>query len=158
MRNNLIVAAFIIGGGLLLYYLAFVDAGKEERQAREEYRSNRALWEESRPREYTFVYDYWCYCADNLGGAVRVTVRNGWTIDSIKYVSNGEQPTGMFAGPQFYTIDHLFDKVRSWSSRADEMSVEYDPEFGYPRRASVDYSLNTADDEAGFSAYGFAHK
>ena len=125
-------------------------------QESERFNAARALWEGTRARDYTFVYDIKCYCSHNFGHPVRVSVRDGSKVESILYVHNDAPPTGLFQGGKFFTIDDFFDEIEGWVYRTpDSLHIEYDPDVGYPTRASIDNDIYTADDEFGFIAYNY---
>ncbi len=162
MRYKLMLTAFILFAVAALQCspkgLADEDKaidGDEREVAR--YNEHRELWERTGSDNYTFVYDYKCFCTNNAGGPIKVSVRNDDVITSIEYVSSGEplERVGWFKTAEFFTIDGLFDGLRDAIAHADEYSVRYHREFGYPINVTVDTSFNFIDEEYRFTAYDY---
>ena len=58
---------------------------------------------------------------------------------------------------RYVTIDGLFDTIQDAIDRkASEINVNYDPEFGYPMDARLDYVENMADEEYQFTVTGYS--
>lgn len=107
------------------------------------------------PANYSYRYQMTCFCPRELVQPVIITVRDG-RVDKVVYVES-QQP----ADPQFMshykTIEELFGLLQEAIDRnPDRMAVNYDPAYGYPLSANIDYSEQMADEELMFTADGFA--
>ena len=149
--------AFVIPtfvGILLTSVLACTNAETDPMLARAqvELDSHRTLWEQTRSPDYTFEYNVLCYCSDNFGQTVKVTVISG-DIESVVYAASGEsgkegEPPVVAGSPHYHTIDGLFHVIHdAINNEADQLSVSYDGELGYPTNVEIDYMSNSIDAE-----------
>ena len=156
MIVGLALAIVVITGG------GFALAGKGGNSARPDVADrvqagvdwHRTLWEANRSGDYTFEYHPVCFCLRDFVQPVEVKVRNR-VVESVTYLESGESPaTNGF--PDYHTIDGLFDVIQDAIDReAARITVNYDPEIGYPTSVSIDYALNMADEEFAFTATGY---
>ena len=124
-------------------------------QAQADLDKHRALWEASRSDNYSFVLEPICFCPQNLLDPVRISVVDG-TITSVTYVDSGETPEHDGYG-RYVTIDELFDTIQEGIDRnAAEVDVSYDPVFGFPTDAGIDYDTRMADEEYRFIVSGYS--
>ena len=88
----------------------------------------------------------------NFGQPVRVSVTNG-QARSVVYAESGAH----VGSPFYHTISSLFDLIQNAiDNEADQVTVSYDGEFGYPMNIEIDYSSNSVDDEYTLTAYAFS--
>ena len=124
-------------------------------QAQADLDKHRALWEASRSEDYSFVLEPICFCPQNVLDPVRINVVDG-SITSVTYVDSGKAPEHDGFG-RYVTIDALFDTIQEGIDRnAAEVSVNYDPAFGFPTDANVDYEARRTDEEYRFTVSGYA--
>ena len=103
----------------------------------------RTLWQEARPSDYDFVFEWQCFCALAAFGAIEVEVRDGGMVN--------------VAQDGLLTVDGVFTFIADGFQRnAARVRVNYDPVLGYPAKVWIDYDLNTVDDESGFRLVGFS--
>lgn len=122
---------------------------------RDRLESNRELWRSQGASDYRYVYQATCFCIQEALIPVEIRVADG-TIVSVTSVETGEP-----ADPAFFsgdlTIEGLFATL---SAALDQdparFDVTYDPEFGYPRSAFIDFDERVADEEQGFTARDLA--
>lgn len=111
----------------------------------------RSKWRVARPSSYTYTYALSCFCPRELTDQVRITVRNA-RVDNVVYVGTG-QPVNPEQLQHFHTIDELFDKLQEAIDRTPhQMAASYDPTYGYPTSATIDYDEKMADEEMRFTA------
>lgn len=109
----------------------------------------RARWEAAGIADYEYEYRRQCECLDTR--PARIEVRNG-RVANATYSDSGE-PTGPNAATP--TIDDLFDLIESAiRDEAATLRVSYDPRLGYPTQITIDYDVETADDEMEIEASG----
>ena len=159
--------AFVIPtfvGILLASVLACSNAEPDPMLARAqvELDSQRTLWEQTRSSDYTYEYNVLCFCSDNLGQTVKATVTNG-AIESVVYAESGEYgesgkpPVRWGGGLGYHTIDSLFDVIQdAITNEADQLTVSYNSEFGYPTNVEIDRMINAIDDEYTFTASAYS--
>lgn len=117
--------------------------------------SHLSLWQQARLGGYTYEYNVLCECSDNFGRPVKVTVTNG-EIESVVYAESGDPPV-VVGSPRFHTINRLFDMIQNAiDNEADQITVSYDSEFGYPTNIEIDPNINAIDDEYILTATGFS--
>jgi len=111
----------------------------------------RSNWRVTSPASYVYRYQLSCFCPRELVQPVLITVRNA-RIDSVVYADT-HQPVDPQHLRNFHTIDELFDMLQEAISRDPyEMAASYDPSFGYPTSATIDYDEKMADEEMRFVA------
>ena len=81
-------------------------------------------------------------------GPFEVEVRDGVVVEVRRDGESilGQRPAEAWSG--YLTIDGLFAEIER-SLPADELTVVYDGELGYPRSLRSDPDLGTSDDELG---------
>ena len=113
------------------------------------------LWQQARFGDYSYEYNVLCECSDNFGQPVKVTVTNG-EIESVVYAESGDPPV-VVGSPRYHTINRLFDVIQdAIDNEADQLTVSYDSEFGYPTNVEIDYLINAIDDEYILTATAFS--
>jgi len=110
---------------------------------------NRAKWDARGPDSYSFEYRRaFCECTPEMVQPVRITVANGQVVAVVNVVTGDTIPAPAFR----YTIDGLFDAVsQTIAGKPYRMSVNYDPQLGYPTSAIADLYEQMVDDDWGFS-------
>ena len=120
-----------------------------------------SLWQQARLGDYSYEYNVLCECSDNLGQPVKVTVADG-VIESIAYAASGElvysgDPSVVEGSPRYYKIDGLLEVIqKAIDTEADQITVSYDSEYGYPTSIEIDYDVNAIDDEYTLTATRFS--
>ena len=114
---------------------------------------NREKWHQRGPADYAFEFHRSCFCLDTATFPVRITVRQG-AVTEVVWIPGGE-PIDAANVARFFnmTLDSLFGVVeRAIAVGADRLSVDYDREYGYPTRVTIDYDTRTADEELALDA------
>jgi len=79
-----------------------------------------------------------------------IEVRDGQSI-SISAADGSDVAPYLDYYSQRDTVEELFGVIESaQAGAADEVTVEYDPESGYPVRISIDYIKQAVDDEVSY--------
>ena len=115
--------------------------------------TNKARWDRVGPATYTYVFQRQCFCGGESIQQVRITV-SGNQVTAVVRVADGQSVPPEQVN-QFFrvTIDSLFGLVgHAIDDDAHDVDVTYDPRWGYPTAAFIDYEANTADEEQGFTA------
>ena len=88
-------------------------------------------WEAARLTDYRYTFQPECFCP--LAGPYEVTVTNG--------VSAG-LPAGVMG-----SIDELLEQADRAVDFAASADFAYDPDYGFPASADIDWVSNAIDDE-----------
>ena len=113
------------------------------------------MWGQTGSSNYTYEYKVLCDCSDSLNQTVKVTVTNG-AIESVVYADSGKPHVVWGGGPRYHTIDSLFDVIQdAITGEADQLTVSYDSEYGYPTDIEIDYMSNSIDDEYTLTASAY---
>lgn len=135
--------------GMLLAVLALTSCTSAVQSKLDE---NIDLWESKGLRNYDFVLKETCFCI--ITTPAMIQVRDGEAI-SVTYISNGvEKQTQSLS--DLDTIEDLFRAIqRAIDGNAHTIDVQYDGDYGYPRRISIDYEENATDDEYTYEITSF---
>jgi hypothetical protein len=118
-----------------------------------ESRIEKQQWEDLGIRDYQFQYLVSCFCGFNGPNPALITVRDGAVI-KVEPVGGGAPV--MASLDKWPTIDSLFVVIsRASVTNPDELDVEYDDTYHYPRKIEIDYREMTADDEITYSVDKF---
>jgi uncharacterized protein DUF6174 len=109
-----------------------------------------ANWSKRKPAAYEFTIDVRCYCSlAPTPPSFRVKAGVATTISELSAGHRKEYES-------FDTIEKLFAILnRSLSRRPEKMSVEFEPDLGYPVWADIDPRKDTYDDELKFTILNF---
>lgn len=106
----------------------------------------RALWQAQAVDSYFFDYERSCFCG--FVGPVRITVESGAVV---AVESLATDPPVLPDVAAFPTIDDLFDQLAAAEANDPVVfDVVFDPVQGFPVSATVDISLQIADEEFSF--------
>jgi hypothetical protein len=123
-----------------------------------ELEQNREKWEAQNIDHYRYTVVITCFCIF-AGAEVTYEVQDGQVIDQTVQPHPDRQidPAEI---EQFYqeynTIDKVFDSLQKAADEADEVTVEYEPTYGYPTEISIDHVKEAIDDELYLSLRNFA--
>ena len=111
---------------------------------------NRNKWQSKGIRDYEFSFQWSCFCTEELVAPVNVSIVDG-AIDTIVSAGDGlSLDSSRFK--DYRSVDGLFDFIqKAFDRKAHSIIVTYDAEFGYPKRADIDYNEFTIDEERGFN-------
>lgn len=110
-------------------------------------------WEKRGPSTYSYDYQAICYCIDSVLRPVTISVSDKEIVQVVFRDTQETVAAEAFDG--YPNVEDLFEVIRDAIARdAHSIEVGYDPLFGYPTEASIDYQKNIADEEFGFQAWG----
>jgi len=148
---------FAFGILILLVYVWVIS------QPTEKINSNYQKWKTSQITHYRFSLKISCFCGfyDDMPVIVEVednevvsVVDNKGNIVSITENSDGTYNEYAHFADRF-TIEGLFAYVRKALQEADEVNIQYDKDFGFPKQIGIDWRKYTVDDEIGLSITNF---
>jgi hypothetical protein len=110
-----------------------------------------ARWQKVRPHSYEFDVEVRCFCVGLLQKPASFRVV-GADVRPLQDLQPDARGTYGF----YDTVEKLFAAIRRSLARGQyKVSIEYDPELGYPVKADVDSRERTFDDELFFRVTGF---
>lgn len=105
---------------------------------------NRAKWESANIDTYQFEYSISCNCLDDYTLPRLVVVNAGEVVSQTIIKSHVALPLDQGRAE---SIAELFELIAYEESRAESVTVDYDPDLGYPTKINVDVDKRIADDE-----------
>jgi len=126
----------------------------------QELETREKLWKDQGLGNYDFTLQRNCFCPEDWRGPVNIQVRYGKAV-SVTYTANGENVTeGKFDNAD--TIDKLFTILKNayagegdFEQKAENITVTYDGQRGYPTDFFIDVSQAMADEEQGYTVTNF---
>jgi hypothetical protein len=115
-----------------------------------EFDQNKATWDNANISHYRYTLSVSCFCAfmDEMPVTIEVENEQVVSITSVKGTVIDSSNTLVYPAVEPYTtIDDLFAQLKSAQGEAEEITVEYDPTYGYPSSIAIDYIKQAADDE-----------
>jgi len=117
---------------------------------------NLKKWQAQNITHYRFSLDVRCFCAFTGQLPLTVEVRDGQVVSET-------DKTGQPVAAQFKEVFAKYDSIEklfalldaAQNGGADLVTIEYDPQYGYPQTAYIDYMANVADDENRFTVSSF---
>ena len=117
---------------------------------------NGQKWESRHITHYRFSLDVRCFCAFTGQLPLSIEVKDGQVISETD--KSGQPVASQFKGAfaKYDSIEKLFDLLdAAQHGGADLVSITYDPQYGYPQTAYIDYRINVSDDENRFTVSDF---
>ncbi|MBT3479795.1 MAG: hypothetical protein HOA15_02890 [Candidatus Marinimicrobia bacterium] len=112
------------------------------------WQNNYNKWQSNNMVSYEFNFRASCFCIDEWVREVRVSVNND-TIKSVLFADDNLPPQKLVP-EQWHTINALFDLSKTAVEEAHQFEIKYDNAYGNPSEISIDWNLQTADDEVTF--------
>jgi hypothetical protein len=138
-----------VDGGSRLVVTAFDDdpAVVTSRQL-EDTIAARALWDTAQSGTYSFTFTRDCFCPEEYRGPFALDIVDGVRTE-VRF--KGEPFFGR-ALEEFETVEDIFDEVvRAIEAGAAAVEAKFDPELGYPVTVWIDWELQMADEEMGYT-------
>jgi hypothetical protein len=104
----------------------------------------RAIWDSSRPSDYSFVVQRTCFCA--FVDPLHVTVE-GDRVTALTSDGKPIRPGNPELAAIPLTVDGLFDYAEQAEQRAAHSRIGYDPALGYPTHMEIDWDATSVDDD-----------
>ncbi len=147
-RFNPILNLFDEEEAFFIDELTVVDVHSE---LQDELDAARARWESFNPENYSFQFNWQCFCIQEFVARVTVTVRNGAVTEVIR-VEDGQPVSEQFSD-DFVTVDALFDRIQEAIDQgAASIRAQFDPASGLPEEVFIDRNFMIADEEIGWNA------
>jgi hypothetical protein len=113
-----------------------------------EIEQNKEKWQDANISHYRFHVFLSCFCAFNEDMPLIIEVQDG-DIVSMEYQSGKEiDPSLHELFDKYATINRIFAELEAdLNGAADKVVVEYDPTYGFPTKADIDFIEEAIDDE-----------
>ncbi|HLO29455.1 MAG TPA: DUF6174 domain-containing protein [Anaerolineales bacterium] len=123
---------------------------------------NQQKWQDANISHYRFNLSIGCFCPFSQDMPLVIEVQNGKVVSMVSQSGNEIDANNREIYKQYETIDRVLselekaikgttDEVGSSSDpaprKADEVVVTYDPTYGFPAQAQIDFIKNAVDDE-----------
>lgn len=115
-----------------------------------ELKQNEQIWQSAKITRYSFELNLSCFCAFSDEMPLKIEVQNGEIVSMISASGAAVQPSDPSYETFFTygTIERLFPRLEAgFNGQADEITVTYDPTYGYPTQIFFDFIQDAVDDE-----------
>lgn len=109
---------------------------------------NKQKWQDANISHYRYELNLSCFCVFVENMPLVIEVQDGKTV-SMEY-QNGKEidPQLLELFKKYETMDLIFAELEAGlNGAADEVTVEYDPTYGFPTQAKIDVEAQAIDDE-----------
>lgn len=126
--------------------------------AKNDLAANQEKWQTSGVTHYRFDLDVICFCAFRDRMPLHIEVKDGQVV-SMTYADETSIPAddpirGTF--DRYATFDALFADLQSGpASKAEEVTIQYDPTYGFPSDVNIDQIKAAMDDELHLTVSNF---
>jgi len=117
---------------------------------------NQQKWQDSGISHYRFNLFVGCFCVFSQDMPLAIEVQDG-VIVSLEY-KDGRVVDDINAElfERYATIDRIFSELETdMNGAADEVVVTYDPTYGFPTQANIDFVKDAIDDELALTISNF---
>jgi hypothetical protein len=121
--------------------------------------AERQIWDNSNVNHYRFQLHLSCFCVFRDQMPLTVEVKDGKVVSITQAdgkIVPADDPNYEFF-VSYGTFEAMFTRIEGALAdpEAGEVTVTYDPTFGFPVDAAIDYIELAADDEMYFTVSGF---
>jgi hypothetical protein len=118
-------------------------------------RENQQKWAAQNVTHYKFEVTIGCNCPWRSLMPLKIEVKDGQVVSM---TDKDGQPTSANYAATFSkaaSLENLFTILDQAIGSASKVTVEYDPDYGYPKSIVIDYSKMVSDDEIGYYVKNF---
>ncbi len=121
-----------------------------------EIQRNQQKWQDAGISHYRYNLFIGCFCVFNEDMPLVVEVQDGKVV-SMAYQSGKEiDASSRELFDKYATIERIFSELETdINGKADEVTVTYDPTYGFPTKVNIDFIKNAADDELALTVSNF---
>jgi hypothetical protein len=115
--------------------------------------ANRAKWQQAGIKNYRYTFQIGCFCTPDTVVPRSIEVRDG----KVKSATRADGKTDSAEMKRVYgDMEYVFGLIeRAEGAKSEKVAVNYDPQFGYPTRISIDYRATMQDDEVSYTVSNF---
>jgi len=113
-----------------------------------EIEQNQGKWQDAGISHYRYHLSISCFCVFTQDMPLIIEVQDGKVI-SMEYQSGKAiDPSLLELFEKYATIDRVFAELEAdLNGAADEVTVKYDPTYGFPTEVTIDVEKQATDDE-----------
>ncbi len=117
--------------------------------------SQEQKWQAQNINHYRMQVHVSCFCAFMDKMPITVEVQNGVATSILD--ANGQPLVGQEDEwlKNYFTVTDLFAFAKTVTNEAEEVTIEYDPTYGFPSSINVDYIKLAMDDEISITVQNF---
>ena len=109
---------------------------------------NKEKWQDANNTHYRLNLNISCFCVFTQDMPLVIEVMDGKVVSMEYQNGNPIDATNRELFERFSTIDRIFSELEAdLAGAADEVTVTYDPTYGFPVEVTIDYVKEAADDE-----------
>ena len=140
---------------LLLIFIALVLAACSM-GSQSEIERNQQKWQDANISHYRYNLFVGCFCVFSQDMPLIIEVQDGEVV-SMEYQSGkAVDNTNRELFEKYATIDRIFSELETdINGAADEVIVTYDPTYGFPTQANIDFIKDAIDDELALTISDF---
>jgi hypothetical protein len=109
---------------------------------------NREKWENANISHYRYHLSISCFCVFVENMPLIIEVQDGKMVSMEFHNGTEIDPSLLELFNKYTTIDQIFAELEAGlNGAADEVTVKYDPTYGFPTEATIDMVKEATDDE-----------
>jgi hypothetical protein len=113
-----------------------------------EIEQNREQWQDANISHYRYHLSITCFCVFSQDMPLIVEVQDGKVVSMEFQNGNPIDPSSRELFDKYATIDRLFTELEAdLNGAADDVTIKYDPTYGFPTEVTIDFVKNATDDE-----------
>ena len=113
-----------------------------------EIEQNREKWQNAGISHYRYHLAISCFCVFTQDMPLILEVQDGKVVSMEFQSGNKIDPSLTELFEKYATIDRTFTELEAGlNGAADEVTVKYDPTYGFPTEATIDVEKQATDDE-----------
>jgi hypothetical protein len=120
-----------------------------------EFNRNYQKWQTSDVTHYQYDLSVVCFCAFSQRMPLTIEIQDKKVISMVYNDGTILSDSEKEIFKQYRSIDAIFDFTQESMNKADEIHVEYDPDYGFPKSVQIDFVKNAVDDELGLIVQNF---
>jgi len=122
--------------------------GNPPQENQSEIERNKEKWRDAKISHYRYKLHLTCFCAFSQDMPLVIEVMDGEIVSMEYQNGNPIDATNRELFERFSTIDRIFSELEAdLAGAADEVTVTYDPTYGFPVEVTIDYVKEATDDE-----------
>lgn len=113
-----------------------------------EIEQNKEKWQNANISHYRYNLHLSCFCVFVENMPLVIEVQDGEVVSMEFHNGNEIDPNLLELFEKYATIDRIFAELEAdLNGAADKVTVEYDPTYGFPTKADIDFVEEAIDDE-----------
>eukprot|EP00294_Goniomonas_avonlea_P016999 CAMPEP_0114553788 /NCGR_PEP_ID=MMETSP0114-20121206/7856_1 /TAXON_ID=31324 /ORGANISM="Goniomonas sp, Strain m" /LENGTH=145 /DNA_ID=CAMNT_0001738777 /DNA_START=50 /DNA_END=487 /DNA_ORIENTATION=- len=115
------------------------------------FNAEKAKWHAADKQNYKFEFSQSCFCPEALTSPKVISVVNGNVTDILEKESGSAVPEDQFMF--YHSVESLMDMVETAIEKADLVTVDFEPNLGYPIKVEVNWRKELSDSRSSYSVH-----